>query len=36
VRSIAITLLAATRVAGCMIVDHQQRRWIFMPTRNQW
>jgi hypothetical protein len=36
VRSLAIALLAATLLAGCMIVDHQQRRWIFMPTRDTW
>ncbi|MFO1220516.1 MAG: alpha/beta fold hydrolase [Burkholderiaceae bacterium] len=36
VRPLAIALLAAVLAAGCMIVDHQQRRWIFMPTHDTW
>ncbi|KNZ33662.1 MAG: alpha/beta hydrolase [Methylibium sp. NZG] len=23
-------------LAGCAIVDHEQRRWIFMPTKSTW
>lgn len=32
------TLVAwlCAHLAGCAIVDHEQRRWIFMPTKNTW
>jgi hypothetical protein len=36
-RLAALTLLAiAGALAGCAVVDYEQRRWIFMPTRATW
>ena len=37
-RSLKVLLCAATGLfaTGCAVVDHEQRRWIFMPTTQAW
>jgi alpha-beta hydrolase superfamily lysophospholipase len=32
----ALFILLCSQWAGCAIVDHEQRRWIFMPTKSTW
>ncbi len=35
-RSLLAALLAAALLAGCAVLDEQQRRWIFQPTDRTW
>jgi hypothetical protein len=34
--NVALAALLCAQLAGCAIVDHEQRRWIFMPTKSTW
>ena len=33
---LALATALCAHLAGCAIVDHEQRRWIFMPTKSTW
>jgi uncharacterized protein len=32
----ALAAVLCAHMAGCAVVDHQQRRWIFMPINSSW
>jgi alpha-beta hydrolase superfamily lysophospholipase len=33
---VALAVLSCSQLAGCAVVDYEQRRWIFMPTDGTW
>lgn len=33
---VALAAALCAQLAGCAVVDYEQRRWIFMPTRSTW
>jgi uncharacterized protein len=35
-QKLALAAALFAHFAGCAIVDHEQRRWIFMPTKSTW